>query len=375
MSLKRIKLLLLIGVCFSNIFCGILLLNFFNSVIRRSDEQLKKTNGSIIYSIQHESNPLDKNIYDFQNLYHLLAENEEIRYYELYLQYLENTCHDSEFFSELTGEIEPFCKAVCCIQISANVIERCGLQVKEGRLFSEQDFFLEGQEPIPILMGASYERIYNIGDVFNFKYLYDDYRFELIGFLDNDSKADIYDGELDLDKYIIMPSFHMESLSAASNGLKIHYANKISGLVEIPDQDMNIFYSSILPLLSNAKVGRFSWNIYPEKYNFYDYFGVELENISIFLSGFIAANVLLCLWGILKSTTVFWVNGTKQFLKNTILISLISFVFYCFYNAIFICLLGYLSIRYIHLPIIILCCAVIMGISLGGAKYQKMGER
>lgn len=379
MTLKKIKLFLLLGICFANIFCGILLLDYFNLILKRSDGQLKKTNGCIIYSIQHESNPLDKNIYNFQKLYHTLVENDEIRYYELYLQDLENTYHDSKFFSEVTGEMEPFCKAICCIQISANVIERCNLQVKEGRLFSEQDFFLEEQESIPVLMGSSYEKLYDIGDIFNFQYLYNAYKFEVIGFLDSNSKVDIYGNAINLDNYIIMPSFHVESISAASAGLKIHYANKTSGLVEIPDQNMDMFYSTILPLLSDAEVGDFSWNIYPEKYNFYDYFGIELENIRIFLVVFIVANVLLGLWGILKSATVFWDKGKEQLLKNILSVCSISFAVYCLHNVIFIYVLGYFGICFIHLPVIVLCCAAITGISLGvrsiGSLYVGKGKK
>jgi len=253
--MRKIGLLVLISFLLALIIC-LPLFNKWLNVLLRVSETERKNNKGITFSIQHEDNPLNKELQDFAALYNALIENQKegYKYYEIYSQYLENFSEQKEFYSAISGELENQCSAIDCIQISKNVIDDFHIKILKGSSLLENDFILKKENEIPILMGNLYSSIYKLEDTFIFTYLYDDYTFKVVGFLEKGSQIDSFDYPIDLDKYIVMPSFTIEDNVEITDGLKIHYANKTSGIIEVLEDNKEIFYSFVRPLLENADV-------------------------------------------------------------------------------------------------------------------------
>lgn len=184
--MRKIGLLVLISFLLALIIC-LPLFNKWLNVLLRVSETERKNNKGITFSIQHEDNPLNKELQDFAALYNALIENQKegYKYYEIYSQYLENFSEQKEFYSAISGELENQCSAIDCIQISKNVIDDFHIKILKGSSLLENDFILKKENEIPILMGNLYSSIYKLEDTFIFTYLYDDYTFKVVGFLEN----------------------------------------------------------------------------------------------------------------------------------------------------------------------------------------------
>lgn len=107
--MRKIGLLVLISFLLALIIC-LPLFNKWLNVLLRVSETERKNNKGITFSIQHEDNPLNKELQDFAALYNALIENQKegYKYYEIYSQYLENFSEQKEFYSAISGEL------VCC---------------------------------------------------------------------------------------------------------------------------------------------------------------------------------------------------------------------------------------------------------------------
>ena len=295
--MRKIGLLVLISFLLALIIC-LPLFNKWLNVLLRVSETERKNNKGITFSIQHEDNPLNKELQDFAALYNALIENQKegYKYYEIYSQYLENFSEQKEFYSAISGELENQCSAIDCIQISKNVIDDFHIKILKGSSLLENDFILKKDNEIPILMGNLYSSIYKLEDTFIFTYLYDDYTFKVVGFLEKGSQIDSFDYPIDLDKYIVMPSFTIEDNVEITDGLKIHYANKTSGIIEVLEDNKEIFYSFVRPLLENADVGTYTWSIRPMEYAFEEKFGTNIEIFQEIVWGIVFLTFLYEIW-------------------------------------------------------------------------------
>lgn len=222
----------------------------------------------MIYSLQHEDNPLDISLKSFESLNGLLTESGTYDYLELYAQYLEMPNQTGVFYEVGTNELNNKCSGIQCIQVSNNLIAQCDIKVSDGRLFEKKDFLYEKGDKLPVLMGQEYSAFYKIGDIFEAEYLFDEYKFEIIWFVSEESNISIADNNIDLEKCIVMPSFIIDASVLITDGLKIHYANKTSGLVRLSETNADEFYETIEPMLKNAKVGNYSWTITPAAYQY-----------------------------------------------------------------------------------------------------------
>lgn len=305
--MRKIGLLFLISFLLALIIC-LPLFNKWLNVLLRVSETERKNNEGITFSIQHEDNPLNKELQNFAVLYNALIENQKegYKYYEIYFQYLENFSEQKEFYSITSGELENQCSAINCIQVNKNVIDDFHIKVSEGVSLSENDFILKKDNEIPILMGNMYCSIYKLEDTFTFTYLYDDYTFKVVGFLEDGSRIDSFDYPIDLDKYIVMPSFTIEDNVEITNGLKIHYANKTSGIIEVPEGEKEIFYSTVRPLLENAGVGTYTWSIRPMEYAFEEKFGTNIETFQKIVWAIVFLAFLCEIWLVRKLSKIIW---------------------------------------------------------------------
>ena len=106
-----------------------------------------------------------------------------------------------------------------------------------GELFIENDFLYNG-EYIPVFLGYDYNRYYGLGEEIESNYLTADFTLRIIGFLEQDTSILNLknNGEINLNRYIILPSLHFEETFAVNSPTsfsfeEMHYLNLINGLI------------------------------------------------------------------------------------------------------------------------------------------------
>ncbi len=368
-KIKEILLLILLSFFVAVPLCLLQLSNYFLMICARDKEKYDFAT----YSIQHESNPLAIDIECFKDLYDKLISNQSDNYiyYELYSQYLENTKETSSFFSAETGELMDSCFAVECMQINENIIRDYNLSVSQGKLFSPNDYKYGKGSTIPILLGSYYSTIYNLGDVFCFNYLFDEYTFEVIGYLREGNIIELGDNIIPLDKYIIMPSFEVEDDIPITNGIKIHYANKTSGIVKLDINKADYFHSFIEPLIASAATGKYSWTAQPSTLQFKELFKVNPNTFQTIIILICFVFIFLAGLIIYKVPDVGWKNNCKKYLSNilhTVIIFATTSVFYYFINIIYAALFGITIMKGV-------CFILIGGVSIAIVFFCRLKNK
>lgn len=350
-------------------------LNQYLNIMQKTEQGTE--DGFIYYDLQHEDNPINKNITDFKNIYDSLlgAQNKEYQYYEIYTQYLENYDKDKSYCDELSGELVKGHKFVNSIQVGRNVISKNNIKLSKGRMFNKEDFLLSENKVIPVIMGDSYSSVYEVSDIIKLNYLFDTYHFEIIGFFMEGARIEFSAKNILLDGYIVMPSFNIDADTETTDGLKIHYANKTSGIVQIKENSATIFHKDIEPLLSDKNVGTYSWTISPMNHQIKEMFGMGIKGIKI------------CIWVItffLVVTNIFLIhrlvsNVTEKIPKKhklirVLFIILMADIFYCLINYLYMLLGGIFLFRIFHFILMFLeicmifyCVQLFNRKSLGGS--------
>lgn len=352
-KIKKIIFLTIISFFMALIICFSLFYCYLNKMLKLNKEQSE--DGFVTFSIQHESNPLDKDIQKFIDLYEELINNQSdnYEYYELYLQYLENDKEDGVFFSYETEEFTDACPVINCLQTSENVLEDFHITVREGRLFEKDDYLYGGNGEIPILMGSDYADLYQIGDSFQWNYLFEEYTFKVIGFLEKDSSIELAERNVILDTYIVMPAFMTEENVAESNGLKIHYANKTSGIIQFRESNADKFYSIVRPLLSDAGVGTYSWTIRPIDLQFKEMFGFSMKSVQRVILFCIFLLLLAEIWLIIHfPDREFRQKKLMAKALYSVTIFMITSIFCFLIHYMFMLFMGIMLFRTVHLVIV-----------------------
>lgn len=269
-------------------------------VLKRIDQAECDLTGDFVQCyLQHEDMPFDIEFSVFSDLYHRLTQMEYAEYFEIYNQYLSNVPEELYFFDAFTEELRQGCEAANCIQISRNVFDQFHLSVKDGRIWSEDEIIIHGSDnTIPVLLGAGYGNIYEVGDTFTAGYLYDQYQMQVIGFLEADSRITTPQKYMILDQAIIMPSFQVDENTVITDGLKIHYANKTSGLAVLEAGSWEQGFQRLKAMLEDSGAGKYSFGLSPLSVGFEKEYGITLEN-SLRLMGILEvvciSIVFLCL--------------------------------------------------------------------------------
>lgn len=220
---------------------------------------LKKDNGYIFFSLQHESEPFSIDVQDFKQLHKKLQDTEWYEYYEIYGQPLfleENLFQDNENISQSSGEKY----MLNAVQIGKNVCSDFGIKIQKGREFAESDFLYSDQKIIPVLIGSELSNSLSIGDSFYAEYLYDVYQYVVIGILSPEATIYMTNKIYLLDNSIVMPSFDISDKSNITDGLKIHYANKVSGIIKVEKGKEKKAVKYFVSCLENTSTGDYSWH-------------------------------------------------------------------------------------------------------------------
>lgn len=290
--MKQKKVILILAAVAVVIFAVIdfLFILVINNLIAYDKREKKRNNGFCYISIQHESSPMKKEVEDFQEIYDFLTSSGD-KYYEIYAQPVK--MEKGEFFDyggsglveTKNGQSAKKTDAKT-LQVSQNVLEDYHIETEEGRSLAGEDFNYFPEKKIPVLMGSAYRDIYQIGDTFWAKYLFDIYEFEIVGIIQEGAEAYLGNGTYRLDEYIIMPSFYISGHTEVTDGIKIHYANKTSGILKVPAEEQERFENYYRPMLENNRAGEYSWTISPASVFYKSFMGVDiylLRNIAVLM--------------------------------------------------------------------------------------------
>ncbi len=232
-------------------------------------------------ALQHEDNPLK---IDLTTFFHLYNDLQNFEYLEIYNQPLDVFQNGRKHFDSYTNELSENPDCVDCLQISKNVVEKYKLKIDIGRMWKDTEFVLE-DHCIPVILGNGYSGIYEIGDMLEAEYLYDSYDFSVIGFFEKNSV--IYTerfGFMNVDQSIVMPSFSVREGTLPTDGLKIHYANKTSGIIELDRGSYIKDYREIEDKLNSSGCGKYSLSLYPLNAHFQNRYSVSIYVAFAFLS-------------------------------------------------------------------------------------------
>ncbi len=119
-------------------------------------------------------------------------------------EYEQGTAENSVF--ELEGEMLYSTKA---LQVSKGFFEHYGIQAESGELFQAKDYRYKPNETVPVVLGAAYKEVFQLGDVIQADYLMNRMEFRVIGFLKNDAFYQGWNSNelISCERYIIMPAF------------------------------------------------------------------------------------------------------------------------------------------------------------------------
>ena len=138
------------------------------------------------------------------------------------------------------------------IQISLNTQGRFNLLANSGRLFVSDDYIYQADEPLPVLLGASYKNSYAVGDLIESWYIFYPIPLEVVGFLKEGACLEYAGLTVPLDHYMVMPSFDCQNTphTYEEHVFQIrHYANKLVGYFEYFSQgDADEIFSAFASL-------------------------------------------------------------------------------------------------------------------------------
>lgn len=161
----------------------------------------------------------------FRKFLDLLLQSEYFEYLMMYKQpvYIEN--YKGKFnnvdlyehrknISDATKEIKGqdgsirLSTGVNALWIGDNVIDYFGLELSDGRQFTENDFILKTpEEPISIILGANYVGDYKVGDELFISFVFAERPAKVVGFLEEGCNVYYRSRFRNLDNYLIMPTF------------------------------------------------------------------------------------------------------------------------------------------------------------------------
>ncbi len=70
---------------------------------------------------------------------------------------------------------------------SIQFFEENDIKIYEGRSLGEEDYYLQKNKPIPILLGHDYSGYFNVGDIISGEYFAEETLFEVVGFVEQNS--------------------------------------------------------------------------------------------------------------------------------------------------------------------------------------------
>ena len=213
---------------FSCLFLLLFLLSYYN-----------KNNWSTLYFEADLTRIYGNSLNELKDAY---KEIKNLDYYEVNNQFLEitnKTIPDEFLYGYEYGNIVKqknkegnIVYQTKCFQLSENCFSRFDITVEEGRIFCDEDMICNSTKSIPMIVGSEYAADLKIGDILVGKYIQNELTYEVIGILDKDANINLGGKEVNLDRYLLIPSFDMMTVpkNESEELFQVrHYANKLSG--------------------------------------------------------------------------------------------------------------------------------------------------
>lgn len=95
-----------------------------------------------------------------------------------------------------------------CLFVSDNFLQANNVKLVEGRVFAEKDHKYKSGENQPVILGNAYSKYYHVGDTFKGEFLGEEFTFEVIGILDNQSffLSSVANDFVSTERYILFPA-------------------------------------------------------------------------------------------------------------------------------------------------------------------------
>ncbi len=186
---------------------------------------------------------------NLKTMYEKLVNAKEFEYYEVYYQFLyilnyegspvfrqmyeDGNPYGKDIAIEINGVEYPPAATIKAAQLGYNCFSDFNLDLSEGKIFAEDDYFHNINETVPVILGYEYKEQYKMGQNLQGIYIAEPFNFEIIGFLEQDSYIQIGDKVKYLDRYIVMPCFNCKNpINAQDKIFQVrHYGLKTSGIL------------------------------------------------------------------------------------------------------------------------------------------------
>ena len=224
--------LMLLGLSIVGIFCVGTACHLLFATERQTEKYREVYEEVQLYSIEDkllsyasEEVETESNTPKFRKFLNMLLESEYFEYLMMYNQpvYVDNyrgkfnnvdLYEHRKDISDATKEIKGrdgsirLSTGVKALWIGDNVIDYFGIQLSDGRQFTEDDFVLKNPEDsISVILGANYVGDYKVGDELFISFVFAERPAKVVGFLEEGSNVYYRSRFRNLDNYLIMPIF------------------------------------------------------------------------------------------------------------------------------------------------------------------------
>lgn len=219
------------------IFCSMILVQTLNDLFQLKDTYIMAKNTfdmKSVYRLMKDSNYVqDENVNSLEykkkdnELYNYLVNNEKFKYCIQVESNIiikdfcdkDNFCYsiENKYINNPYDNINGKYSNVKGLYVDKNYIDTFCLNIEKGRIFEDNEF--ESYENIPIILGANYKGIYNIGDEFKFFDYFTkcERKLKVIGFLKRNSYHYLNGFLSSLDDYVICPFIKIKDVDEDSD--------------------------------------------------------------------------------------------------------------------------------------------------------------
>lgn len=306
-----LRLLLSISATLAALICGVLHLYIVITTAEQSDYNY------VYYWLQQESNPFDYSLDTYRELEQELQDN--TNYYEIYTQYLERISDDQSLYYNYDTDVldaDADAAAIPALQLDMKSQALLQLSAEQGTLFQDEDYGIGTDGVVPVLLGSGYQDVYQVGDTFTLYYLYSEITCEVIGILEPSYIHQLGNKWLSVDTSIILPMFDVDPNripdSWDANGIKIHYANRVSGLV-IYNHYRTADIKRLKELLEHSPCGSITYSVSPLDASVQDGTGIPL-----FVWGVLSIGIMTVLFCITCYIRIHYNQYVRYSIRNEI---------------------------------------------------------
>ncbi len=241
--------------------------------------EYSKAAGSLVNQLEftdHDfydtNNVFDIPVESYLSMYNQITSCRSFELYEIKHQPIDinyQTEAEHSRFSKILGTSETFesedgTMYFCadCTQMSQNCFDTYPIRISEGRAFEEDDFVLNPDAPLPVLLGSDFADDFSVGDSFNGCYLDYETEFEVVGFFTSDSYYVVGEYPKYLNRTIIIPfvSVLPEDIDNFRDFAFLQYTSKVTNYIHLREgYSMNDVYQETEKIANSYGLEQFDY--------------------------------------------------------------------------------------------------------------------